>query len=215
MEKIKPFLELSTIHGLYYISNGGKWSRLFWIFVVIGGFTGAGYLIYESFDNWKKSPITTTVEILPISQINFPNVTVCPPKNSFLNLNHDIQQSENIKLDNDTRNELFDYALDVMLMEFYKEMMTNLSKIEDPDRYYNWYHGYTRIKYTYSNGINQLHYSVVTSATTGNISTQYFGEKFNADKVNGKIRIIIEVYVPSSVKGDQNISLMFVSTRKQ
>ena len=149
MENIKAFLGSSTIHGLYYISVGRKWSRLFWTLIVIGGFSGAGCLIYTSFHNWKQSPISTTIETLPISQITFPNVTVCPPKNSFLNLNHDIKQSENIKLDNDTREELFDFALDVIQDEFHKEIMTNLSKVEDPDRYYNWYHGYTRIRYPY------------------------------------------------------------------
>ena len=61
----------------------------------MGGFTGAGYLIAKSFDNWKQSPISTTIETLPISQITFPNVTVCPPKNSVLNLNYDVVESNN------------------------------------------------------------------------------------------------------------------------
>ena len=147
MEHIKTFLDISTIHGLSWISSTGKWSRLLWILIVIGGFSGAGYLIYTSFDNWEQSPISTTIETLPISQIIFPNVTVCPPRNSFLNLNYDIEQSENITIDNNTRSELFDFALDVIQDEFHDEIMKNLSKIEDPDRYYNWYNGYTKIKY--------------------------------------------------------------------
>ena len=168
-------------------------------------------MIHESFDNWQKSPFTTTVEILPISQIRFPNVTVCPPKNSYFNLNHDIQQSENIKIDKDTRKDLFYYALDVFQDEFFKEMMRNLSIIKDPDRFYNWYHGYTKIQFTHSNSFNQLYYSVFTYATTGNISTQYFGEN---DKVNGNIRIQIYVNIPKSVKGNQNITLMFDINKK-
>ena len=134
LEHAKEFLDTSTIHGLSWISGTRKWSRLFWILIVIGGFSGAGYLIYTSFDNWEKSPISTTIETMPVSQITFPNVTVCPPKDSFLNLNHDIKQSENVKLDNDTRNELLDFAINVIQDEFYKEMMKNLSKVEDPDQ---------------------------------------------------------------------------------
>ena len=111
MENVKLFLESSTIHGLYYISVGRKLSRLLWIFVVIVGFSGAAYLIYTSFDNWEKSPISTTIETMPISQITFPNVTVCPPRNSFLNFNYDIKQSENVKLDNYKRKEMVDFAL--------------------------------------------------------------------------------------------------------
>ena len=94
-------------------------------------------MIYTSFHNWKQSPITTTMETIPISQIKFPNVSVCPPRNSFLNLNYDFRQSENIEIDNNTRKELVESALDVIQDEFHKEIMTNLSKLGDPDRYYN------------------------------------------------------------------------------
>ena len=118
---IKEFLDTSTIHGLSFISSTRRWSRLFWILVVIGGFSGAVYMIYTSFYNWGQSPITTTIETLPISELRLPNVTVCPPKNSLLNLNYDIVHSDEMKLDNDTRKELFDFALDVVQDEFYQE----------------------------------------------------------------------------------------------
>ena len=140
MEHVTEFLDNSTIHGLSFISSNRRWARMFWILVVIGGFSGAGYLINWSFDNWSQSPIITTVETFPISELILPNVTVCPPKNSLLNLNYDIVHSDELKLDNDTRKELFDFALDIVQDEFYDETMKNLSKLKDPDRYYNWYH---------------------------------------------------------------------------
>ena len=99
MEHIKTFLDTSTIHGLSWILSTRKCSRVFWILTVLGGFTAAGYLIYQSFDNWNQSPISTTVETLPISEITLPNVTVCPPKKLFLNLNFDILQAKKVKLE--------------------------------------------------------------------------------------------------------------------
>ena len=147
MENIKTFFDTSTIHGLSWISGTRRWSRFYWIMIVALGFSGAGYLIYTSFHNWEQSPISTTIETLPISQITFPNITVCPPRNSFLNLNYDFKQSENIDIENKTRKELLDYALNVTQYEFYEEMLNNLSKVEDPDRYYNWFHGHTLITY--------------------------------------------------------------------
>ena len=48
-----------------------------------------------------------------------------------------------------------------------------------------------------------------TFATSGDISTQYFGDKFDANKMDGNIHIWIDVNVPPSVKGDQNTTLMF------
>ena len=215
MDHVKEFLDTSTIHGLSWISGTRKWSRYSWILIVIGGFSGAGYLIYTSFHNWEQSPISTTIETMPISQIKFPNVTVCPPRNSFLNLNYDFKQSENIEIENNTRKELLDYALDLIQDEFYKEMMTNLSKIEDPDRYYYWYHGYTKIEYPinnhyiYPSWYHKFYYKVETSATSGNISTQYFEDQFDANKVDGHIYIDIEIHVPPSVVGDKNTTIIF------
>ena len=42
-----------------------------------------------------------------------------------------------------------------------------------------------------------------------NISTKYFGDKFDPTKVDGYIYIQIEVNVPPSVMGDQNTTIMF------
>ena len=52
-------------------------------------------------------------------------------KNSLLNLKYKIVHSDEIKIDNGTRKELFDFALDVVQDEFYMETMRSLSKIQD------------------------------------------------------------------------------------
>ena len=54
MESIRNFLESSTIHGLSYISTTRKYVRVFWILVVIGGFSGAGVLIFTAFQSWAN-----------------------------------------------------------------------------------------------------------------------------------------------------------------
>ena len=54
-----------------------------------------------------------------------------------------------------------------------------------------------------------LNIEILTSATSGNISTQHFGEKFDANKMYGNIRIYIKGYVPASVKHDKNMIMMF------
>ena len=53
-----------------------------------------------------------------------------------------------------------------------------------------------------------------TSATSGNISTKYFSEKFDADKVDGDINIRLQVYVPDSLIGEKNVTLMFDINKK-
>ena len=98
MENITSFLESSTIHGLAYVTTGKKYVRLFWIIVVILGFTGASVLIYQSFDDWGRNPIKTTIETHSISALTFPKVTVCPPKNTYTDLNYDLMMTENMTL---------------------------------------------------------------------------------------------------------------------
>ena len=147
MESVKEFLETSSINGISLISSTRGLAKLFWIFVVIGGVSLSIFMIFESFENWEKNPISTTSESIPIHDITFPNVTVCPPKNVFLNLNYDLKNSEKVTLTKNLRDDLLDFALDVIQYEYYEELMANLSKLEDKDRYYNWYHGFTRVVY--------------------------------------------------------------------
>ena len=114
MERVRTFLESSTIHGLTYISTTRKYARLFWILVVITGFVGACLLIKESFDSWSASPVKTTIETFPISEIKFPKMTVCPSKNTFTDLNYDLMMTENHTLTDEIRDEVFKYALEVI-----------------------------------------------------------------------------------------------------
>ena len=123
--------------------------RLLWIFIVLAGFTTSVVIIYHSFKAWEESPVTTTIETLPITEITLPNVTVCPPKNTFTNLNYDLMMLENMTLDNDTRDELTQFAVGLIQDHVYNEVMTNISKLEEENRYYNWYRGYTAIVMPY------------------------------------------------------------------
>ena len=102
--------------------------------------------------------------------------------------------------------------LDETLQASYEEIIENLNKIEDPDRYSNWYKGFTRIEYPTIIGMGKLISKVTTSATSGNISTKYFGDKFDIDKIDGKIEIQISVSVPRPYRSIDNITLREAST---
>ena len=228
MDEFKEFLGTSTIAGLSYISTSKRTAKLFWILVVFSTFTASFVEIWNLFQDWEKNPIKTTSKNLPISQLTLPNITVCPPKNSYLNLNYDIVKSEEVIIDNDTRQELLEYAIEVVQDALHAEMMKNLSILEDPDRFINWYRGYTRIVYPYflegryetgtivkgSDGTytttydNQLLYDIFSSALSGNISTQYFGENLDEKKVERDIAFRINVYPPKSVKGDAKAAMI-------
>ena len=209
MDEIKQFLESSTIHGLHHISTSRKCSRLFWILVVMSGVTAAGVLIYHSFQAWNESPVTTTIETLPITEITFPKVTVCPPKNTYTNLNYDLVRLQNVTLDNETRDELTHLAVELLWNTLHSHIMKNLSKLEDTNRYYNWLRGYTEMgipTYSPENGIS---YTVNTSAVSGHISSQHFGKKLQAKNVEAQNNFRVNVYPPPKIKNNTNATLHF------
>ena len=98
MGVFKQFLENSTVHGLSHIASSRSFSKVLWSLVVVSGFSVAVLLIYQSFQSWKSSPVTTTIETRPISELKFPKITVCPPKNTYTNLNFDLVKSVNVSL---------------------------------------------------------------------------------------------------------------------
>ena len=98
MIPLQDFLSTSTIHGLSHIGSAKSWPlRLFWIVVVIAGFGIASYLIISSYTEWAKSPVSSTTITRPIFELDFPEVTVCPPKGSNT-LNQALSQVKDEKL---------------------------------------------------------------------------------------------------------------------
>ena len=200
MDNIRSFLESSTIHGLFYIASTKKYVRLSWILVVIAGFIGAGVLIFQSFDSWEESPVKTTVETVPITDITLPKVTVCPPKNTYTDLNYDLMMTENMTLNDDTRDELTIHALTLLQDHLHAKVVRNIDLIRYDERYYNWYQGLTNIQplpYPYDGF--EVYNEMTTRAISGTISTQYFGDKFDAEKVAPKIYYMFSVYSPVNV----------------
>ena len=206
MDEIRTYLESTTVHGLVYISTTRKYARLFWILTVISGFFGAGYLIKESFDGWDESPVKTTIETLPISEITFPKVTVCPPKNTFTDLNYDLMMTENITLTGEIRDEMFKYAVDIINEDGISG--NDWKKLHEEDRFYNWYHGYTDIDSPFFDRYG-LRFGISTSAISGVVTTQHYGEQFRPELVERKLSYTVYVFPPASVSNNGNVTLHF------
>ena len=119
-------------------------------------------------------------------------------------------QPGSLDLDINQRKDLFNFVQEVIDDSFYQEILKNISKIEIPNRYFNWYYGYTDINYPfYSIIYDQLFYQIDTSTTSGKISTQYFGEIFNKQKFDRDIWMVIKVHIPEiMLHGNDNTTLM-------
>ena len=207
MEGVRTFLESSSIHGLSYVSTKNKYIQLFWIFVVTFGFCAAGFLINESFQSWADSPVKTTIETLPIADLKFPKVTVCPPKNTFTDLNYDVMMTENMTLTSEGSKEFQNYVQNLVENHVF---MDEFDELEDTDKFYNWYNGYTWFYISPQNkkkGSHSITYFLSTSSTSGTISTKYFGEKLKPHLVEKKINYQVQIHAPESVSKSKNSTL--------
>ena len=221
MEGVRTFLESSTVHGLAYIATTKRYVRVFWILVIIAGFTGAGVLIYQSFQNWSENPVTTTTETLPIKKVIFPKITVCPPKNSYTDLNPDLITVANKTFNMDNRTELIEVLTNKYVEHFHKndfhQRLNAINAFKEKDKYSNWFNGVTKIPFF----VDECSYcaseifvedtKIETYATSGGISTPFFGETFDVDKfvLDETFRIVIYNPYNDQAYATMNLSLKF------
>ena len=187
MGEFRFFLESSTIHGLSYISLTTKYARLFWTIIVIAGFFGAVLIIQDLFQFWSQNPISTTIETLPISEVTFPKVTICPPKETYTNLNYDLMRVGNQSIDFDLFNEnttaykLLNIFVRHFQNEDFKRKFALIESFYEDKKYRNWYYGITHADtknygQTFSKDVERS--TIQTTASSGTISSSYFGEEF-------------------------------------
>ena len=209
MTEFESFLESSSISGLNHISTTRRYGRLFWVFIVLTGFTVSGFLIYESFQAWEESPVKTTIETFPITELTFPKVTVCPPRNTYTNLNYDLMMTENMTLDDETKNELIDYAVELLHNNLYDRIMANMSKLQVKDRYHNWYNLLEDLDFPWYSPTYDIHnfLEIWTRAPYGSIHTQYFDEEFSFDNVELRLFYRVNFIIHESLAGYENITL--------
>ena len=99
---------------------------------------------------------------------------------------------------------MFKYALDVINEDSFSE--NNWTKLHEEDRFYNWYHGYTLIYSTF-NDHDGLNIFIYTSATSGVVTSQHYGEKFMPELVDKKLYFSVRVSPPESVLYNENVTL--------
>lgn len=205
MESFKYFLETASISGLNHISSTRRWARLFWITLVTLGFVMSSFLIWESFQSWSDNPVRTTTRTVPMKEIKFPKLTVCPPKNAFTDLNYDLMLAENVTITYETKNELSEY-IDAMIDEHV--YMDPWDKLHEEKRFLNWYTGFTSMhKQPHYSELNFYEFEISTSATSGVITSQYFGESFDPSLVENKQEYWISLWPARDIRYNENVTL--------
>ena len=99
------------------------------------------------FRGWEESPISTSISVLPITQLTFPNVTVCPPGGTFTSLNYDLLLAGNRSLEEDS--DLAQIITQLLAEEGYQSMLEDLDIFYEKGRFRHWYEGISLIKLSY------------------------------------------------------------------
>ena len=112
----RDFLESSTIHGLVHISTSkSKTAKTIWVAIVVACFAYSIHMITNSYKEWQESPVSTTITTHPIAELEFPAVTVCPPRGSNTALNHLLEKVKDVNFTKEERQELLDISKEVFL----------------------------------------------------------------------------------------------------
>ena len=136
--------ELNHPRSLLYSNRTGKYpiikvgylcpsqtriGKCLWFTSVCFGFLGAGFLISNSYFEWQKSPVASSISTISISDLEFPNVTICPPKGSNTALNYDIMNAENNLMTEEQKEKLsqdaFSVFVDAPFQEHVNRMLLN------------------------------------------------------------------------------------------
>ena len=132
--EIQRFLEGSTIHGLVHISTAkSKSAKLAWVAIVLVCFAIAVYMITNSYKEWQESPVSTTITTHPITELEFPMVTVCPPRGSNTALNHLLENVRDVNFTEKERNELLDISREVFLETPNKKHAGQMTELLSPE----------------------------------------------------------------------------------
>ena len=125
---LREFFESSTIHGLVHISTAKSWTtRTTWIVIVVACFASAIWMITDSYKDWQESPVSTTITTHPINELQFPEVTICPPRESNTVINQALRKVKNTNLTKVEREDLIDISKQVFFKSHAIQMTELLS----------------------------------------------------------------------------------------
>ena len=208
MEGFKEVFQSSSIHGVGHILSEKKLFKVLWIFVVLSGFIGAGMIISQSFQSWEESPVSTTIETSSISDLAFPEVVVCPAKNSFTTLNPDLIRANKDSWDQNTTRRLQEILTEATFDLNAQNKYDTKTSFFEKDKFFNWYKGESELLFPSIKSPIRKQFFPKTSAVSGTFSTPHFGEIFNEEDFVLELFFHLSIYVPKKIRNNGSFSLV-------
>ena len=147
--------------------------KILWIGVVCLGFLGAGLLIGKSYKEWQESPVATSITTRPINDLDFPIVTICPPKGSNTALYHDLVKAGNGSLFEKERLALKESAFKIFMERSHREYVKRMPAVSNIGNIDQVYQGYHSVPKPIQNG-----FEIKIQNLNGEITTPWYGSHY-------------------------------------
>ena len=207
MDLLRDFLEKSTIHGLVYISSAPTKSwKAFWCLIVVAGFSASIYLINDSYEDWQASPIATSTSIQPIADLDFPTITVCPPRGSNTALNYDLTRLRNTSLNKTDRKRLISMIRELLITKPSSEFVAFARSFKSNESIVEMFKDKPQTTYPmpfFDVSDKTLGYEVWSSESNGSFHTPGFGERYLCNSTVKNVHFVL--LLPKAVSKDDKI----------
>ena len=131
----------------------------------------AGYLILSSYSDWQESPISSSITTHPIAELDFPTVTVCPPRGSHTALNYDLMKMDNETMIEEDKIYLMQAAYGIFFVNQHLEYAEAMLAATTTENIRNVYDGFQSIPGPYVDG-----FEVRVRGSSGTIRSPGFRE---------------------------------------
>ena len=172
MDILREFLESSTIHGLTYISSSrSKRAKATWFLVVMSSFSAAVILIYQSYMEWEDDPFSTDISTHNILDLDFPKVTICPPRDTNTALNYGLMKAGS-RMSKDQQARLRNSTRKLFMIAPFVDFANQMVKVANPENLRRICEG----KVSVPTPFKSSGFEVEASSVTGRITSPGFGE---------------------------------------
>ena len=167
-----------------------KLGKALWSVIVCLGFLAAGYLIHGSYSDWQETPIATTITTHSISNLAFPTITVCPPKDSVTPLYPDLIKAGNSSLTDEEKEQLKNAAARIFIELTHPEYIRAVIDAVNPSNIRQVYEGFQSFPQPYVDS----GFTTKVWNTNGTLGTPRYGEDYDGDwyKTDQHYYIVLE-----------------------
>ena len=167
--------------------------------VVLMGFVGAFYLINSSYSAWQESPVATSITTHPLADLDFPTVTVCPPKGSNTALNYDLMKANDTSLSNENKETLKNKIFNIFIRQPHQEYIKTMLAVANKGNMRQIFAGFQSVPRPNA-GTNG--FKIRMWNNNGSWHTPWFGAKYDSNYYKKDIHYNLEIEIPQELSSE-------------